>query len=324
MNKPEKNGKDFDKEAAVERLRKKYPFKSMADRLKYEAERNLQGPPKLTPSARKRIQLAEEKFEISKKSSFYFSNMRSRSLQMLHEKEVHEFINRPGAGLSRMPSPGPSYLQEMVPRDLPLASNEMIRTSDDVPVSLPATKVAASNRDVFLPSEESLVDFHQNGTEAFLATQSFGYIKNRNQVAGFQSHGFSFAPQLHSHLERPWYRKEQEVWAIHRLELVSLLKHKEPAVYVSRNLPRMDKLLTVPTRALNPFEQSALKRLLEGEDVVMNGSLNKIEMIGSLRATKQCQQCHDVKTGTLLGAFSYELLRDPQLDPAKVKNKPIF
>ena len=45
-------------------------------------------------------------------------------------------------------------------------------------------------------------------------------------------------------------------------------------------------------------------------------------MLGSLRATKECQQCHSVEhgalLGALLGAFSYELLRDPQIDPSEV------
>ena len=41
-------------------------------------------------------------------------------------------------------------------------------------------------------------------------------------------------------------------------------------------------------------------------------------MLGSLRATKECLQCHRVEHGALLGAFSYELLRDPQIDPSDV------
>ncbi len=319
-------GKEFDKKAAVERLRKKYAYESIAGRLKYEAGKKQNQAPKLSPAARERIQSANEQFVKTKSSSYAFSTLRSRSLQMLHEDEVEAFINRPGAGFSRMPSPSPSYLPDTLRRNLPLASNEMIQTSDDVPVSLPGTNAAATARRVSLPSEEALLGFHQNGENAFLTPQSFGYIKNRNQVAGFQSHGFSFAPQLHSHTDRPWYRREKEVWAIYRLELVSLLKHEKPAVYLSRNLPRMDKLEAAPTRPLNPFERSALKQLYEGEDVITRASLNRIEMIGSLRATKQCQQCHDVKSGTLLGAFSYELLRDPQLDPRKHRelNKPVL
>jgi hypothetical protein len=108
------------------------------------------------------------------------------------------------------------------------------------------------------------LEFHQNGESAFLSPQSFGYVKNRNAVAGFQSHGFAFAPQLHSFTDRPWYRKEKEVWAIHRLELVSLLKQEQPAVYLSQNLPRMEELQSVKTRPLSAFEQASLAQLRDG------------------------------------------------------------
>jgi hypothetical protein len=34
---------------------------------------------------------------------------------------------------------------------------------------------------------------------------------------------------------------------------------------------------------------------------------NDIRMLGSLRAVKDCRQCHEVPGNTLLGAFFYEL-----------------
>jgi len=323
-----KTGKKLDKEAIVQRLRNRYPYVSMANRLKHEATKKSNGDPKLSSATLQRIQTADKRFEKQRTAKFAYSMIRSESLRLLHEEEVETFIGRPGAGRMRMTPPGPSYLPGNPPRDLPLASNEMIRSSDETPVRLPKTKPAASARGVLLPSQQSLQALHQNGEAAFLSPRSFGYVKNRNEVAGFQSHGFAFAPRLLSHTARPWYRKDKELWAMHRLELVSLLKHEKPAVYVSRSLPRMEELHKVKTRSLSRFEQTALEQLRDGEDVVMKASLNRIEMIGSLRATKQCQQCHDVKSGALLGAFSYELLRDPQLDPEKHRKeggvRPIF
>jgi len=35
---------------------------------------------------------------------------------------------------------------------------------------------------------------------------------------------------------------------------------------------------------------------------------NRIRMVGSLRAGKDCMECHSVRRGELLGAFSYELV----------------
>jgi hypothetical protein len=324
----EKTGKKLDKVAIVERLRKKYAFESMASRLRYESDKKREDNPTLSSATQKRIQEADKQFEKSQNTKLAYSMMRSNSLRLLHEEEVETFIGRPGAGLVRITPPGPSYLPGNPHRNLPLASNEMIRSGDETPVSLPDTKTAATTRRVFLPAQQSLEEFHQNGEREFLSARSFGYIKNRNEVAGFQSHGFAHAPQLLSHIDRPWYRKEKELWAMHRLELVSLLKHDKPAVYVSRNLPRMEELEDAESRALSTFEDSALQRLRDGKDVVTKASLNRIEMMGSLRATKQCLQCHDVKSGALLGAFSYELLRDPQFNPDKHREesdaRPVF
>lgn len=45
--------------------------------------------------------------------------------------------------------------------------------------------------------------------------------------------------------------------------------------------------------------------------MIAQATTNRIEMVGSLRAEEQCLQCHDAERGELLGAFSYELIRDP-------------
>ena len=57
-------------------------------------------------------------------------------------------------------------------------------------------------------------------------------------------------------------------------------------------------------------EARALQSLREGEDLVAEATTHRIEMMGSLRATKQCLDCHHAHRGDLLGAFSYELQRD--------------
>ena len=93
------------------------------------------------------------------------------------------------------------------------------------------------------------------------------------------------------------------------LDLVSLLKFAEPRVYLSDHLPRMDELRNAKTRALNEFEQQALPQLRNGEDIVVDQQLNTIHMMGAVRAAKQCLDCHSVRRGELLGAFSYLLDR---------------
>jgi hypothetical protein len=99
------------------------------------------------------------------------------------------------------------------------------------------------------------------------------------------------------------------------------LKHETPRVYESDHLPRMEELssATAKTRELGKFEAAALQKLLEGEEIHTAGTPNRIEMLGAVRASKQCLQCHEVPRGTLLGAFSYELRRDP---PIKIAPEP--
>jgi len=86
---------------------------------------------------------------------------------------------------------------------------------------------------------------------------------------------------------------------------VSLLKSAEPGVYVSENLPRMDRLSEARRRPLDGFETIALRELRNGESLVVRSQGERVKMMGALRAAKQCAVCHEVPRGTLLGAFSY-------------------
>lgn len=99
----------------------------------------------------------------------------------------------------------------------------------------------------------------------------------------------------------------------HRLELVSLLKHETPRVYVSKHLPRMDELTDAPTRPLDGFERDSLVKLLRGDNVVVSAGETRMQMLGAVRASKTCLKCHAVERGALLGAFTYELA--PRQEP---------
>ena len=131
-------------------------------------------------------------------------------------------------------------------------------------------------------------------------------------MAGFLPHAFS----------QPLELPRQQQWAVRKVELVSLLKHDKPMVYVSVNLPNMSELPDVPVRPLDAFEHNALASLLASEDLKIESTAQRIRMLGAIRAAKQCLECHTVDQGALLGAFSYELrpTTAPQL-PA-VKQEP--
>ncbi len=100
-------------------------------------------------------------------------------------------------------------------------------------------------------------------------------------------------------------------WHVTRLELVSLLKSPQPAVYVSDHLPAMQELERAQTRELNGFEKMSLPQLYSGEDIAAEATLNHIHLLGAIRAHKGCVMCHSVQVGDLLGAFTYDLEREP-------------
>jgi hypothetical protein len=125
-----------------------------------------------------------------------------------------------------------------------------------------------------------------------------GYVRDRDHVAGFLPHEFIGPPA--------GFRS----WKIHKLELVSLLKHEEPAVYLSDELPKMRELDDAKTRPLDSFESQALGALRQGEDMQVQSGPDNIRMLGAIRALKQCLQCHSVERGEMLGAFSYDLPRE--------------
>jgi len=40
-------------------------------------------------------------------------------------------------------------------------------------------------------------------------------------------------------------------------------------------------------------------------------NVNQVRMVGAIRMAETCMKCHEGKRGDLLGAFSYDLVRDP-------------
>ena len=74
---------------------------------------------------------------------------------------------------------------------------------------------------------------------------------------------------------------------------------------MKENHPRKDQLLEVPIRALDDFERDNLRLMWRGEDLAVEMKGERMRVLGSIRATKQCLSCHDAHRGDLLGAFSY-------------------
>jgi hypothetical protein len=97
-------------------------------------------------------------------------------------------------------------------------------------------------------------------------------------------------------------------YSVGRVQLISLNGGDEPFEYFMPFDASKDKLKHAKHRALDQFEADALKELLEGKEVVLAGNGTDRSLIGAVRATSSCVKCHEVKEGTLLGAFRYPLI----------------
>jgi hypothetical protein len=142
-----------------------------------------------------------------------------------------------------------------------------------------------------------LQDLHRDSLVDFVHPQGFGYVKDRRHVAGYQAHQFSRAPE------------PPPPWRLQTLDLVGLVVHEAPVAYVSAHLPRMDELREAPTRSLDAFESAGLASLRGGEDLVVREANGSLRMLGAIRSTKRCVECHGGERGDLLGCFSYTFRR---------------
>ena len=118
--------------------------------------------------------------------------------------------------------------------------------------------------------------------------------------------------------------RKLKAWEVKNIDLVGLLIHERPVVYVSEKL-QMSNLKEVPTRDLDFFEVAGLDNLQNGKELFAHSRNETIRLLGAVRAQKQCLSCHDVKEGKLLGAFSYTLriaqYRSPTVDESKADLK---
>jgi hypothetical protein len=282
-------------------LQRLYPSQSMATRLSYETKPRgicsnhvtLSESP-TNSAANSHLQDLEKQVDEGSPRTFM--------LQLLHDEVVEDFIDSPGFGVARRIRPRKENID--LPEAEPISFTPPVYDPEtggtDVDPILKSDPLASSG--IALPREENLWALHPGSVLALVNPKGFGYVKDREHVRGFQAHQFHSMPSFPE--------SSQARWLIQKIELVSLLTHEEPVVYLSDHLPRMDELRAAPTRKLTDFEKLALETLKGGGDLKVQSSANRIQVLGSIRAVTQCMKCHDVERGELLGAFSYYLKRD--------------
>jgi len=286
------------------RLRSLHPYESMVERVPEPRSGSRERP--LSAAAALRLVRFETEIRDDEIAGWY----RNTQLKMLHENSVGMFINSPGFGFTRMIRPHESSLTAKYVQEQPTLSQPGPRVT--LAWSPGEFERPLANDEAFLGwmFEDSVVDF--------VFARGFGFVKDRRHVAGFFPHQFRFVPAPTSHWKvqddgESKYTKAPSPtrpWKLRTLDLVSLLLHEEPAVYVSEHLPRMDELRGAPTRPLDRFEAMGLNAVRQGEDLFISRDGEGLRMLGALYSLKQCVTCHGGARGDLLGAFSYRLQTD--------------
>jgi hypothetical protein len=267
-------------------LREQFPIESLENRLAYEGKRpSTDATIGMTPAVNAKLTEDEQLFQQR--------HWRRTHLRQIHDREYEQFVRASGFGITRLGPPRRETIEMSPLRDIAFAK----ASPDD------ERNTWNDWRNGALVTADSPIEKAYDASRIdFLDAEGYGNIlAPRTKVAGFVPHAFHHHPLEHA--------KERPKWSIDRVELVSLLKFDEPRVYVHDHLPRMDQLSsdTTPTRELNKFEVSALEKLRSDEDLVVHSEGENYQMLGSLRAAKQCLDCHNVQRGELLGAFSYRL-----------------
>jgi hypothetical protein len=262
-----------DKEREYARLRSQYPFESMEPRLPRPVPASATGD-------------VERLKHVEQAIGDQTNRGREMALARLHSDATQRFARTPGLGVGRM-----SQFSEPTPWNLQSEPrNEAPAQQDYFPSSM-----SLSDSKLPRPTQAAIDSLHEAGFLDFVNPRGFGYVKDRRHVAGFESHGFTRFPEPTGD------------WKVATVDLVGLLLHDTPVVYVSAKLPRMEELRDAPTRPLDAFESSALAALQKGADMHIADGTESVRFVGSLRNAGQCVECHGGERGALLGAFSYRL-----------------
>jgi hypothetical protein len=269
--------------------REKLAFESLVERL--PKGKSIPPTKPLSAEANKRWETLDKEFSV-------WQDRRAKLLKELHEKTRKFFVESPGAGpIRRLETPEEILLDEWQGS----SARDQPGDQPGQPAVFPLSPGEPLSR---VEPNGEFYHYHEGGVSDFLYPRGFGYVKDREHVAGFKPHGFRSDPW-------PAWRVENWSWRVQHVQLVGLLSHEEPLVYLTDKLPSMEQIRQGKTRALDFFEEAALPALREGEDLSIAGKGETVRMLGALRATKTCQQCHDAEVGDLLGAFSYTLRRAP-------------
>lgn len=210
----------------------------------------------------------------------------NRRLEKLHADTTKYFVMAQGFGVSRMDSV--VFFHD--------------GGSDRQPIPFDPTETETPRTPGVTP-ERSLEARHDLYVDSFAKSRlrDVFILEPRRKATGKVAHGFDWHPESNASVP------------LKRIELVSLHRFGEPRCYVSEYLPEMKTLRQseIATRALDDFESQSLAKLWTDQNVVIQQEPTSTRMLGALRASQDCLECHAASKGELLGAFTYTLETSP-------------
>jgi hypothetical protein len=98
-----------------------------------------------------------------------------------------------------------------------------------------------------------------------------------------------------------------KVWVVKDVQLIGLVKHADPVVYLGGSAEMIKGKTEVKTRRPDPFEAKSLEVIRGGGDLVQAEKQGgTLQAVSGIYAGRQCAKCHE-RPGEMLGAFSYRL-----------------
>lgn len=239
--------------------------------------------------------------ELEESANYHWKmNGREYHFSLLHRNQIDQFVNHPGFGVMRM-------LRSVREKDYYLPHRE--------PIPQPVRLATSQDRVAFdhpIPTPKHVEKLtHRKTVAEFAFPFGWGWERSPNEYLGFQPHQLGKRSRFESDMLGTWSLELDGGWRIASLELIGLLAHPKPTVYMTANLPRMDEAKTAPTRDPDEFETAGLKAIAKGQELYFGKSRSEplLRMVGGIRAAKSCVNCHGCREGELLGAFSYTLVK---------------
>ncbi len=293
------------------RLRDQYPYLSLRQRVQPVSQTVL-----TVPAADE----AEE--EDSEYERFPRFLSRRYAIASLHRSAVSHFLETPEFGVQRMAYPSLRNLEQDdgSPIQLPPSYDAPGDDAEYLVDGDPHSQVAPIQSDAVGEQRQAMNDRleagHRHFSGWFLDRDRFGDVQDLDRVAGFLPHAIveDGAGRWNQDLSFPFNRESKlgrsgtaPTLVLKKLQLVGLLYHEEPVVYQLDTLPELLSADTATTRPLDSFEKRGLEELQRAGPVYAEHHPRALRMLGALRSSAACVECHDGPTTQLLGAFSYEL-----------------